>query len=88
MKPLICQCCGLPFSTRMRGTNRDRSKSSDYCLGCYRLGEFTDHKLTITGMEKRLLRMARKRNEMNFEEAQATIRILPDLKRWKMTHIL
>lgn len=88
MKSLICQCCGMLFSEKLRGTNRDRSKNNDYCLNCYRLGEFTDHKMTITGMEKKLLRMARRHKNLNIEEANETIKILPDLKRWKLTHIL
>ncbi|HER40712.1 MAG TPA: hypothetical protein ENO10_05780 [Salinimicrobium catena] len=88
MKPLTCQCCGLPFSEKMRGTNHDHSKNSDYCLECFREGKFTDHHLTIQDMEKRLLDMARHHDEISIEEAHQTIKILPDLKRWKMTHIL
>lgn len=88
MKPLICQCCGLPFSDKMRGTNRDHSKSLDYCLECFKDGEFTDHHLTINDMEKKLLDMARHHDEISIEEAHQTIRSLPDLKRWRMTHIL
>jgi hypothetical protein len=39
-------------------------------------------------MEKKLLDMARHHDGLTIEEAQQTIKILPDLKRWKMTHIL
>ena len=88
MKPLICQCCGLPFSEKLRGTNRDYSKNTDYCLLCFKNGEFIDHQITIEDMEKRLLNMARRNDEMSIEEAYQTIRILPDLKRWRMTRIL
>jgi hypothetical protein len=88
MKALTCQCCGLPFSPKMRGTNRDKSLNSDYCRDCFRDGEFTDNHITIQDMEKRLLDMARHHDEMSIEEAHETIRNLPDLKRWKMTHIL
>lgn len=88
MKPLICQSCGLPFSEKMRGTNRDKSKNNDYCMECFKDGEFTDHHLTINEMEKKLLDMARHHDEISIEEAHQTIRSLPDLKRWKMTHIL
>lgn len=87
MKPMICQCCGLPFSDKMRGTNRDHSKNSDYCLNCYKDGEYREQQLTIVGMQKKLLRMAKHCDEITIEEAHLTIRILPDLKRWKMTHV-
>lgn len=88
MKPLICQCCGLPFSEKIRGTNADHSKNNDYCIACYRNGEFTDLKITIQGMQRRLLQMARHNDMMSIEEAHHTIKILPDLKRWKMTQVL
>jgi hypothetical protein len=88
MKPLICQCCGLPFSEKMKGTNRDNSKNSDYCFECFRKGEYTDQRLTIDDMQKKLLNMARHNDEICIEEAHQTIRSLPNLKRWRMTHIL
>ncbi len=88
MKSLTCQSCGLPFSEKFRGTNKDLSKNSDYCLTCFKDGTFTNHQLTIQDMEKKLLEMARHHDGLTLEEAQQTIKILPDLKRWKMTHIL
>lgn len=88
MESYICQSCGLPFSRKMRGTNKDLSRNSDYCSTCFQDGKFTDHHLTIQDMEKKLLDMARHHDGLTIEEAQQTIKILPDLKRWKMTHIL
>ena len=88
MKPLICQCCGLPFSEKIRGTNRDHSRNSDYCLNCFKDGEFTDYRLTVQDMEKKLLDMARRNDDISIEEAYQTINILPDLKRWRMTRVL
>ncbi len=88
MKPMICQSCGLPFSAEALGTNRDHTHNCDFCINCFRNGEFTDHHLTRNEMERRLLEMAREHNEMSLEEAQQVIKLLPDLKRWKMTNIL
>lgn len=88
MKPLICQSCGFPFSVEIRGTNRDGTKNNDYCINCFKNGEFTDHHLTMHELERRLLEMAQEHNEISLEEARQIIRILPDLKRWKMTHLL
>ena len=88
MKPLICQSCGFPFSAEIRGTNRDGTKNSDYCINCFKNGEFTDHHLTLQELERRLLEMAKEHNEISLEEAQQIIRTLPNLKRWKMTHLL
>lgn len=88
MKPIICQSCGFPFSAEIRGTNRDGTKNNDYCINCFKNGEFTDHHLTVHELERRLLEMAQEHNEISLEEARQIIRILPDLKRWKMTHLL
>lgn len=85
---MICQCCGLPFTPRLGGTNRDQSKNSDYCIDCFKDGVFTDPHLSIQDMEKKLLDMARHHDGMSIEEAEAIIKMLPDLKRWKMSQIL
>lgn len=88
IRTLICQCCGWGFSPKARGTNRDQSKNSDYCLKCFKNGEFTNPHLTIRDMEKKLLTMARHNDELCIEEAHMIINRLPDLKRWRMTRIL
>lgn len=88
MKPLICQSCGFPFSEERSGTNRDLSRNQNYCLSCYESGDFTDKHLSLHEMQRRLLEMASEHNEISLEEAREIIKILPDLKRWKMTHIL
>ena len=88
MRSYICQSCGFPFSEKFSGTNRDKSKSTDYCRGCFKDGKFTEQHLTIVEMERRHLEMAKENNQVCVEEAKQAIRMLPDLKRWKMTHIL
>ena len=88
MKTLTCQCCGLPFSEKMRGTNRNGSKSYDYCIACFNDGKYRDPHLNMRDMEKKLLTMARHHDEISIEEAQQVISTLSDLKRWKITHIL
>lgn len=88
MAALICQSCGFPFTVETRGTNRDGSKNNDYCINCFKNGEFTDHHLTLHELERRLLEMAKEHNEISLEEANQIIKTLPSLKRWKMTNIL
>lgn len=87
MIPYICQSCGLPFTKEMRGTNRDKSFNSDYCIKCFKDGEFTNHHLTLHQLEIQLLEMAEEHNEISLEEAQQIIRKLPELKRWRMDNI-
>ena len=87
MKPSICQSCGLPFTPETSGTNRDGNKNLDYCINCFKNGEFVDHSLSLHELEVKLLEMAEIHNEISLEEAQQIIRILPDLQRWKMSNI-
>ena len=69
MIPYTCQSCGLPFTKEMRGTNRDKSFNSDYCIKCFKDGEFTNHHLTLHQLEIQLLEMAEEHNEISLEEA-------------------
>lgn len=87
MIPDTCQSCGLPFTIEMRGTNRDKSFNSDYCINCFKDGEFTNHHLTLHQLEIQLLEMAEMHNGISLEEAQQIIRKLPELKRWRMENI-
>lgn len=88
MEPLICQSCGFSFSPEFRGTNRDLSKNNQFCISCYKNGKFTDPHLTIQELEKTYFIKAREHNQISLEEAHEIIKTLPDLERWKMTHIL
>ena len=87
MKCSTCQSCGLSFSKEFSGTNRDRSINDRFCRSCFADGRFTDPQITIDDLERRYLEMARHNDELTLEEAERTIKILPDLDRWKMTHI-
>ncbi|WP_034920749.1 zinc ribbon domain-containing protein [Gillisia sp. CAL575] len=85
MKHLICQSCGLPFSGKFMGTNRNNTKNDEYCLSCFDNGEFVDHSLTMHSLEVKLVEMAEVHNEITLEEAQSVIKNLPYLKRWHMS---
>ncbi len=84
MKPLICQSCGLPFTDESKGTNRDQTKSEDYCLNCFQNGNFVEPSLSLREMEVRELKRAKKNENMTLEEAQEALKILPTLKRWRI----
>lgn len=88
MNLLTCQSCGFHFTGESKGTNRDHSLNNDYCMNCFRNGEFTEPSLTMHELERRLLEMAEEHNEISYEEAMEIIRILPQLKRWQMSNIL
>ena len=44
----ICQSCGMPLRRKEDfGTNRDGSKSKEYCFHCYQKGRFLDEGITL-----------------------------------------
>jgi hypothetical protein len=65
-----------------RGTEKDGSKSSEYCKYCYQDGKFTDPNLTLEGMQKIV---ATQMNLMNLPQTvlQQSLALLPQLERWK-----
>ncbi|RKS50541.1 putative zinc ribbon protein [Gillisia mitskevichiae] len=85
METLICQSCGLPFTKELMGTNRDKTRSEEYCISCFENGKFIDHSLSLHKLEMKLLEMAEVHEEITLEEAQAVIKKLPYLKRWHMS---
>ena len=40
MKQRFCQSCGMPLTEEVLGTNADGSKNEEYCMYCYRDGQF------------------------------------------------
>ena len=36
----FCQSCGMPLTEEVLGTNVDGSKNEDYCMYCYKDGNF------------------------------------------------
>lgn len=83
----ICQSCGAALTQGNRGRNRDNSFNDDYCINCFNNGEFIDHSLTLHQLEVTLLERAKVHNEISLEEAENLIKVLPDLKRWRMNNL-
>ena len=87
MKPRICHSCGLPFTDEFKGTNRDQTESDDYCINCFKSGKFLEPSLSLREVETKYLDMAKKKKNLTLEEAQEALKILPTLKRWRMSYI-
>lgn len=87
MVSAVCQSCGEPIQEENSGTNRDLSLNEDYCISCFKNGEFLDHSLTLRKLEKTLQERAEKHNEISFEESERLKKILPTLKRWRLRTI-
>lgn len=83
----ICQSCGIPVVDENSGTNRDLTRNEDYCISCFQNGKYTDHSLTLHKLEVKIKEKANKHREISFEEAERLQKVLPTLKRWRMSSI-
>lgn len=88
MTQLFCQSCGMPLETEeVMGTNKEGSKNTDYCIYCYKEGNFTED-VTMDEMIEISLKHMKEffKDDPSFkeeEEALATMKeFFPKLKRW------
>ena len=66
------------------GTNKDGSPNIDYCISCFKDGEFTEPDITLNDMIIRKSKEMMEKNP-NLRENEATgitTGFLPNLKRW------
>lgn len=90
MEQRFCQSCGMPLTDENRGRNADGSSSEDYCVYCYRDGQFTQN-FTMNQMVEFCLQYLDQMNAQtgwNLTPVQAKEQMLhhfPHMKRWKET---
>ena len=81
---VFCQSCGMPMeSADMYATNADGTKTSDYCMYCYKDGAFLQD-CTMDEMIEFCVPMTVENTTMTEEEARSMMQqFFPTLKRWK-----
>ncbi len=79
----FCQSCAIPLSDEsILGTNKDGTKSEEYCKYCYQDGEFTED-CTIEEMKNMCLENMVNNGVDKTEGSNILTAVLPHLKRWK-----
>ena len=79
----ICQSCAMPMNDEsVYGTNRDGSKNPDYCIYCYKNGEFIDQVSMQEYIEKKIP-FSSQANMTPEQMRHHCETIFPTLKRWK-----
>ena len=84
----FCQSCGMPLTEEVLGTNADGSKNEDYCIYCYKDGDYTSD-CTMEQMAEHCSQFVEEFNKntgKNFtasEYKQELLKFFPMLKRWK-----
>ena len=80
----FCQSCAMPMADDgLYGTNADGTKNEDYCIYCFKDGEFTSD-MTMDEMMKFCIdKMCEVHPEFDKDEASAMMmEVFPKLKRW------
>lgn len=80
---MICQSCSMPIEQEaLFGTNKDGSLNKDYCIYCYKDGEFID-KVTMEKYIEMNIPFAEQAGMTPEEMRKHCEEIFPTLKRWK-----
>ena len=83
-----CQSCGMPLDNPdLQGTEKDGSKSDEYCKYCYRNGVFTNPNETLKEMTSSVITQMEKLN-LDSKTIDMAVSSLPNLKRWKASAVV
>ncbi|QEC66260.1 hypothetical protein FRZ67_02660 [Panacibacter ginsenosidivorans] len=85
MKPEnFCQSCSMPLDNpEMLGTEKDGSKSNEYCKYCYQNGAFINPNMTLKEMTSVVINQMEKMH-IDSKTIDMAVSSLPHLKRWSM----
>lgn len=79
----FCQSCSMPIDNAAdKGTEKNGTKSEDYCKYCYANGSFINPSLTLEAMKSVVETQMRKRH-IPFITIEQSLALLPYLKRWQ-----
>jgi methionyl-tRNA synthetase len=78
-----CQSCSMPLDNpAMQGTEKDGSKSNEYCKYCYQQGALVNPKMTLKEMTSLVISQMEKMH-LDSKAIDKAVSTLPNLKRWK-----
>ena len=83
METIICQSCSMPLSNEEDfGTMKSGCKSDDYCVHCFKDGEFTQD-ITLEQAIAQCAEYADMAGTTREEAFAYATNLFPTLKRWK-----
>jgi len=78
----ICQSCGMPLNhDELLGTEKNGSKSREYCIYCYAKGSFTKPDMKLSEM-KVIVRTQLEKANSPANVIEKAVNGLSQLKRW------
>ncbi len=79
----FCQSCAMPLTDELLGTHADGTKNEDYCMDCFKDGEFTSDMSMDEMMNFCIEKMVEVHPDMDKNQASAMMKeVFPKLKRW------
>ena len=79
----FCQSCSMPLdNSELLGTEKDGSKSHEYCKYCYQDGAFVTPEMSLKEMTSVVVTQMEKRN-IDPKIIDMAVSSLPNLKRWR-----
>ena len=83
MEPIkFCQSCSMPLDNPdLLGTEKDGSKSIEYCKYCYQKGAFINPEMTLKEMTTLVVNQMEKLN-LDSNTINLAVSSLPHLRRW------
>ena len=79
----FCQSCSMPLSNpELLGTEKDGSKSNEYCIYCYQNGAFINPGMTLAEM-KAVVQDQMEKRKIADSIITGALTMLPGLKRWQ-----
>lgn len=79
----FCQSCSMPIDNKeLAGTEKDGSKSSEYCKYCYVNGAFINPSMKLDEM-RMIVKTQMEKMKSPPEVIEMAVNILPSLKRWR-----
>jgi hypothetical protein len=85
MEEKVCQSCSMPLTKREEfGTNKDGSRNEDYCIYCYKDGEFM-HNVSLKEYIEMNVPFAEQAGMTTEQMREHCEKVFPTLKRWKDT---
>ena len=83
----FCQSCGMALDTEVvKGTEKDGSKSNEYCRCCYENGAFNNPKMTLEEMKEVVKAQLGSMHSHFLIEKE--VDILSNLKRWEQRPLI
>ncbi|WP_395625551.1 zinc ribbon domain-containing protein [Daejeonella sp.] len=80
----ICQSCSMPIALdHVKGSEKDGTKSTNYCIYCYENGAFKDPQITLGQMISSVEKQMEKMN-LPGKLIEASISKIPKLNRWRI----